>query len=232
VKRLCACFFLTLFLQHDRFKTVGLGGTVDVKCDIFSGMGTRVWYKLSSSRRLQLLTSTDDKHYLISSSTSSYTLRISDTRWEDAGTYYCGVLNQENVKFGRGTDLEIKGESKPVQSVLQGPAYIEAKPGDSVTLSCSFTYRNCPQEHTSINWVRSGSASRIVSWNPGNTTVACEKGDDAVETCVHNLTLEDISSAEDGIYICVVIVCGDTRFGCGSRIELNGNHKESKCLVE
>uniref|UniRef100_A0A8C6SWK0 Ig-like domain-containing protein n=1 Tax=Neogobius melanostomus TaxID=47308 RepID=A0A8C6SWK0_9GOBI len=226
----------TEVIQSNIFKTVGLGDTVDVECHIDSKLRMRVWYKLTASRSLQLLASTDhflkhntmmrndEKRFLITSSTTAYNLTISDTRWEDAGTYYCGVISLENVKFGGGTVLEIEGESKPVQSVLQRPDYIEAKPGDSVTLSCSFISRDCPQEHTSVTWVKSGSASRTVSWNHGNTTVACEMGDNPGETsCVHNLTLEDISSADDGIYICVVIVCGDTRFGCGSRIELNAS---------
>uniref|UniRef100_A0A8C6UDZ5 Ig-like domain-containing protein n=1 Tax=Neogobius melanostomus TaxID=47308 RepID=A0A8C6UDZ5_9GOBI len=162
-------------VQPEGFKTAKLGQTVVLKCFTDSDLKKRLWYKLGSNRRLQLLASTNslfkpnthiDNHYTVSSSENETTLTIKNITVKDVGTYFCGIPNAYDVVFGSGTVLEIEGESEPVQSVLQSPEDIRAKPGDSVTLSCSFTSRLCPREHTSVMWVRSGSASsEILSWD-------------------------------------------------------------------
>uniref|UniRef100_A0A8C6U6A6 Ig-like domain-containing protein n=1 Tax=Neogobius melanostomus TaxID=47308 RepID=A0A8C6U6A6_9GOBI len=221
-------------IQPEGFKTAKLGQTVDIKCFTDSDLKKRVWYKLGSNRRLQLLASANslfkpnapiDDHYTVSSSETENTLTIKDITVKDVGTYFCGIHSTYDVDFGPGTVLEIKGESEPVQSVLQSPEYISAKPGDSVTLSCSFTSRHCPREHISVMWVRSGSTSSgIVSWDYINKNI-CEKTEEA--SCVHNLSLKDIGSAEDGTYLCMVTACGDTLIGNVTRIRLYGN----KCFL-
>uniref|UniRef100_A0A8C6TML2 Ig-like domain-containing protein n=1 Tax=Neogobius melanostomus TaxID=47308 RepID=A0A8C6TML2_9GOBI len=216
-------------IQPEGFKTAKLGQTVDIKCSTNSKYNSRVWYKLGSNRRLQLLASTNvlftpnapiDDHYTVNSSKNENILTIKDVTVKDVGTYFCGISNINDVLFGSGTVLEIEGE--PVQSFLQSPEDIRAKPGDSVTLSCSFTSRHCPQEHISAVWVRSGStSSEIVSWDYGKK-IFCESS-----SCVYNLTLKNISSAEDGTYLCVVTACGEIMIGTGTRIQLNGN----KCFL-
>uniref|UniRef100_A0A8C6TR54 Ig-like domain-containing protein n=1 Tax=Neogobius melanostomus TaxID=47308 RepID=A0A8C6TR54_9GOBI len=184
---------------------------------------SRVWYKLGSNRRLQLLASTNvlftpnapiDDHYKVNSSKNENILTIKDMTVKDVGTYFCGISNINDVLFGSGTVLEIEGESEPVQSVLQSPEYFSAKPGDSVTLSCSFTSRLCPQEHTSAVWVRSGSASSEIVSSDHGKKIFCESS-----SCVHNLTLKNIT--EDGTYLCMVTACGDTLIGNVTRIRLD-----------
>ena len=48
-------------------------------------------------------------HYSVKSDSISSNLSISATKWEDVGTYYCGVLNLNDVQFGPGTFLMLKG---------------------------------------------------------------------------------------------------------------------------
>uniref|UniRef100_A0A8C6TPV1 Ig-like domain-containing protein n=1 Tax=Neogobius melanostomus TaxID=47308 RepID=A0A8C6TPV1_9GOBI len=210
-------------VQPEGFKTAKLGQTVDIKCFTNSKYNSRVWYKLGSNRRLQLLASTNvlftpnapiDDHYKVNSSKNENILTIKDMTVKDVGTYFCGISNINDVLFGSGTVLEIEGESEPVQSVLQSPEYFSAKPGDSVTLSCSFTSRLCPQEHTSAVWVRSGSASSEIVSSDHGKKIFCESS-----SCVHNLTLKNIT--EDGTYLCMVTACGDTLIGNVTRIRLD-----------
>ncbi|XP_055012603.1 uncharacterized protein LOC129409833 [Boleophthalmus pectinirostris] len=218
-------------LQINSFQKVKFGETVEMRCHIYSSGRINVWYKLTHNRRLELLASTD---VLLNNSTVSIklrnrfsvklspvvsTLKILNAEWGDDGTYYCGVLILKDVTFGSGTALVVEGDSKLMQSVLQSPEYIRVQPGDSVTLSCSFNTSLCPQEHTSVTWIKSGS--QTVSWNFENTSMNCE---DAGETsCVHNLTLTEVGSAENGTFLCVVTACGNTMLGSGTRIEMYKN---------
>ncbi len=48
-------------------------------------------------------------HYLVKSDRISSHLTISTTMWEDTGTYYCGVMHLNDIQFGQGTFLMIKG---------------------------------------------------------------------------------------------------------------------------
>uniref|UniRef100_A0A8C6WJH0 Ig-like domain-containing protein n=1 Tax=Neogobius melanostomus TaxID=47308 RepID=A0A8C6WJH0_9GOBI len=170
-----------------------------------------------------------DHRYFTESSAMETNLTILQMTEEDVGTYYCGIFKSRDVVFGSGTVLEIEGESEPVQSVLQSPEYIRAQPGDSVTLSCSFTSSQHQQEHTRVMWVKTGSDSQIISLKYGKENIFCEDTEEA--SCVHNLTLKDISSAEDGTYLCVVTACGDTLIGNATTIHVNGPFDLSTTVI-
>ncbi|XP_055012612.1 uncharacterized protein LOC129409837 [Boleophthalmus pectinirostris] len=186
---------------------------------------------------------TEDRYSVLDSEVNS-TLSVSNVIWEDAGTYYCGVINEYDVTFGPGTVVVVEGKSRPppsllpsvpplllpsvppslLPSVLQSPDYIRVQPGDSVTLSCSFNTSLCPQEHTSFQWKKKSSTSEIILWSSGTKNIICENQVSTGETsCVHNLTLnwKDLSSAEDETYVCVVTACGHTLQGTGTRIYLH-----------
>ncbi|KAK7904649.1 hypothetical protein WMY93_017256 [Mugilogobius chulae] len=135
---------------------------------------------------------------------------------EDVGTYYCGIVNPDDVLFGSGTVLELEGDSKPVQTELS-PDYISMQPGDSVTLTCSFNTSFC-SEQTSVTWIKSGWTTEIIAQSSGIKNIVCGNTDGT--SCVHNLTLKDVSSAEDGTYFCLASACGHSL--TGTRIHVNG----------
>uniref|UniRef100_A0A8C6SX89 Ig-like domain-containing protein n=1 Tax=Neogobius melanostomus TaxID=47308 RepID=A0A8C6SX89_9GOBI len=228
-------------VQLECVKRAKLGDAVVLKCLTHSMWRYRVWYKQATNKTLQHLSSADykytpmvtDHRYFTESSAMETNLTILQMTEEDVGTYYCGIFKSRDVVFGSGTVLEIEGESEPVQSVLQSPEYIRAQPGDSVTLSCSFTSSQHQQEHTRVMWVKTGSDSQIISLKYGKENIFCEDTEEA--SCVHNLTLKDISSAEDGTYLCVVTACGDTLIGNATTIHVNvaflkENHKKYRFL--
>uniref|UniRef100_A0A8C6SXD8 Ig-like domain-containing protein n=1 Tax=Neogobius melanostomus TaxID=47308 RepID=A0A8C6SXD8_9GOBI len=216
--------------QSGSLQKVTLGDTLHVSCQVYTGQRTLVWYKLDSSRKLQLLVSVNthegqsiysDNRYSFQSSESCDILSVSNVTWVDEGTYFCGVMNKNDVRFEPGTVVEIEGQSRPLQSVLQRPVYIRAQPGDSVTLSCSFNISHCPKEHTSVTWRKNNLAFRMISWTSGNDDITCQNRVNHREaSCVHNLILKNASSSEDGTYLCVVTACGDTLLGTGTRIHL------------
>ena len=107
--------------QPVSFQTVKLGDSATIECHIKSEMKKRVWYKLTTGKRLQLVTAFDSHyyrnvfaaefrhHYSVKFNSISSNLSISATKWEDVGTYYCGVMNLNDIQFGPGTFLMLKG---------------------------------------------------------------------------------------------------------------------------
>lgn len=49
------------------------------------------------------------QRYSVQSDRISSHLTISATTWHDVGTYYCGVTDFNELQFGQGTFLMIKG---------------------------------------------------------------------------------------------------------------------------
>uniref|UniRef100_A0A3B4AXI9 Ig-like domain-containing protein n=1 Tax=Periophthalmus magnuspinnatus TaxID=409849 RepID=A0A3B4AXI9_9GOBI len=215
------------------------GATLNLNCQVYRGSRTLVWYKLDTSRRLQLMASANiitnkrktlytEERYSVQSSETSSILSVSNVTWEDAGTYYCGVINEYDVSFGPGTEVVVEGKSKPtpspLQSVVQSPDYIRVQPNESVTLNCSFHISLCTKDHVSVRWKKKSFTSEILSWSNGTNNIVCEDKLKIGETsCVHKLTLtwKEFSSAEDETYFCVVTACGLTLQGTGTRIYLH-----------
>ncbi|KAK7904648.1 hypothetical protein WMY93_017255 [Mugilogobius chulae] len=223
-------------VQPEHFKTAKLGETVQIKCLTKSMWRGRVWHKLEDNGSLTLLSWTGrveetrvENHYSVKTSPDETILTIKRMRTEDVGTYYCGILNSFNVLFGSGTVLELEGDSKPVQTELHSPDYIRVQPGDSVTLTCSFNTSFSPQEHVSVTWIKN-SASEIISWKD-ITKITCGINTTTGETvCAHNWTLNNVSSAEDGTYLCLVTACGRTWIGTGTRIHVQDGLSERSDL--
>ncbi|KAK7904650.1 hypothetical protein WMY93_017257 [Mugilogobius chulae] len=196
-----------------------------MKCQTESVWPNRVWYKLGTNKNLHLIASTNkvfqqnptfDPRYSVKSSASETTLTILHMTKEDVGTYYCGIVNPDDIFFGSGTVLELEGDSKPVQTELQSPDYIRVQPGGSVTLTCSFNTNAC-SEQTSVTWIKSGWTTEIITQSSGIKNIVCGNTDGT--SCVHNLTVKDVSSAEDGTYFCVVSACGHSL--TGTKIHVN-----------
>lgn len=107
--------------QPVSFQAVKLGDRVTISCHIqHDAPRMRVWYKLTTSKRLQLVASTDtlynltifkepSQHFLVKTESFKSHLTISKTIRDDTGTYYCGVLTLNKCDFGQGTFLLIKG---------------------------------------------------------------------------------------------------------------------------
>lgn len=103
------------------FQTVKLGDSATIECHIKSEMNKRVWYKLTTGRRLQPVVAFnarynrsvfDDEfhhHYSVKFDRINSHLQISATTQDIVGTYFCGVLSLNEIQFGSGTFLMIKG---------------------------------------------------------------------------------------------------------------------------
>uniref|UniRef100_A0AAQ5ZJA0 Ig-like domain-containing protein n=1 Tax=Amphiprion ocellaris TaxID=80972 RepID=A0AAQ5ZJA0_AMPOC len=230
--------------QPDSFQAVKLGDKVIISCFISNSARNRVWYKLTTERKLQLVASVDTmfneikfekqfRHFsAISYSTSSH-LIISRTAREDTGTYYCGVMKLQDVQFGRGTFLMIKGAKMNSDYVVKQPQSHSAQSGDSVTLRCSVQFYQCDAEHTSVTWLKNSdhSAPEMI-YTSGNHNSSCHTVS-GESTCVYNLRMRNLSYEDAGVYHCVVTACGQILFGNGTRIKIHSKtESSSRCINE
>ncbi|KAM7377558.1 hypothetical protein PAMA_014054 [Pampus argenteus] len=231
---LCAAQ-LSEISQPLSFQTVKLGDSATIECHIKSEMMKRVWYKLTTGKRLQLVTAFDsyynrevfadefrDRFSVKFDKTSSH-LSISRATWEDVGTYYCGAMNLNDIQFGPGTFLMLKGTKMISDSVVQRPESQSVEPGHSVTLSCSVHTEHCA-EHTRVLWLKNSvhSAPEMI-YSSENTRDTCQRNESGSgeATCVYKHLMRNLSFDDDGTYYCAVTSCGQVQFGNGTRIHIN-----------
>lgn len=112
---------LSDIFQPVPFQTVKLGGSATIECHIKSEMKKRVWYKVTAGKRLQLVVAFNSRynrsvfadefhrHCSVKFDRISSHLSISATTWDDVGTYFCGVMYLNDIQFGSGTFLMLKG---------------------------------------------------------------------------------------------------------------------------
>lgn len=103
-------------------RTLKLGESATIECVLKSIIDKRVWCKLTAERRLQVVATYSSRYKWIVvdelkhrySVNSNNHLTISAASWDDAGTYFCGVLRVDDIEFGSGTLLMLQG----IQSIL------------------------------------------------------------------------------------------------------------------
>ncbi|XP_008433332.1 uncharacterized protein LOC103480232 [Poecilia reticulata] len=203
-------------------QTLKIGESVTIECFIKSIINNRVWYKLTADRRLQVIAtyssrynwsvvSVDElKHrYSVNSNGNNNHLTISAASWDDAGTYFCGVLRLTDIQFGSGTLLMLKGV-KLNQSDVQPPVGSE----DAVPFSCTFHAAQCTAEDTGVMWLKTSqrSAPEVIHVS-GKTDDSCRRTERGEMTCEHKLFIRDVDSDGGGTYYCAATVCGQTHFG-------------------
>ncbi|XP_047454752.1 uncharacterized protein LOC125016320 [Mugil cephalus] len=212
--------------QPEALQTLNLGDTAMIECYINSVLTKRVWYKLTIKRRLQLVatfnsdynhTTFTDERYSLKTDGVNMHLIISRTSWDDVGTYFCGVVLLDDIKFGSGTFLILKGAKMVSHSVVQLPQSQSVQSGDSLTLSCS-VHTECT-EHASIMWLKNSdySAPEMI-YSSGDNSSACQKTKSGETTCVYNLLMRNIGSDDAGVYYCVVTSCGQMLLGNGTKL--------------
>ncbi|XP_070785608.1 signal-regulatory protein beta-2-like [Enoplosus armatus] len=220
--------------QPVSFQTAKLGDSATIECHVKSGLKKRVWYKFSTGKRLQLVAAFDSyynrsifadefrHHYSVRFDKFSSHLTVSASTWEDVGTYFCGVMRLNDIKFGSGTFLMVKGAKMISDSVVQRPESTSVQPGDSVTLSCSVHTGHCAAEHIGVMWLKNSdhSAPELIHSSEKKSD-SCRRTGSGEATCVYNLLMRNLSSDDAGTYCCVVTPCGQILFGNGTRINIH-----------
>ncbi|XP_038831930.1 uncharacterized protein LOC120030579 [Salvelinus namaycush] len=236
-------------IQPDPVIVTQLGQSVSLTCFCRSNLMVRVsWFKQTVGQKPLLMASSyyrtknsfyftkdfnETKRLSVKRGVDSFNLTISKTESGDSATYYCGAMEEGELKFGEGTVLIVKDSESNSMSVLQQPVSESVQPGDSVTLNCTIHTETCAGEH-SVYWFRHGSGESRpgIIYNNGDRRDKCEKSPEAGSTtrsCVYNLPKRNLSLSDAGTYYCAVASCGEILFGKGTK--LNYGCKEDHVLL-
>uniref|UniRef100_UPI0037E99ACF signal-regulatory protein beta-2-like n=1 Tax=Semicossyphus pulcher TaxID=241346 RepID=UPI0037E99ACF len=155
-------------------------------------------------------------------------LVIKDVHLSDSATYYCGILEFNEIEFGKGVFLHVKNSSSNIQAIVHQPALEQLQRGDSVNLSCTAYAETCAGER-SFYWFRHGAAQPAIIYHSAGLCMT--DSESHMKNCTLNLALNSVSSSDAGMYYCALASCGEIVFGQGTRVEIAGSAKVPRLLV-
>uniref|UniRef100_A0A4W5JNG4 Ig-like domain-containing protein n=1 Tax=Hucho hucho TaxID=62062 RepID=A0A4W5JNG4_9TELE len=224
--------------QKNGLMSANVGDTVVLVCFKKDDVGVMFsWYKQRFGNIPQLISTMykydrnatfyhefkDNPRFSVEGGQGKNNLMIADVELSDSGTYYCGSAYGNNVEFGQGVILIIKGSDSRNMTILQQPVSESVQPGDSVTLNCTIHTETCAGVH-SVYWFRHGSGESRpgVIYTHGDRSDHCEKSPVAgspTQSCVYNLPKRNLSLSDAGTYYCAVASCGEILFGNGTKLD-------------
>ncbi|XP_014011467.1 uncharacterized protein [Salmo salar] len=236
--------------QKNGLMSANVGDTVVLLCFNKGDVGIMFsWYKQSFGNIPQLISTMykydrnatfyhefkDNPRFSVESGQGKNHLMITDVELSDSGTYYCGSAFGNNVEFGQGVILIIKGSWSRNMSVIQQPVSESVQPGNSVTLNCTIHTETCAGEH-GVYWFRHGSGESHpgIIYTNGDRNDQCEKIPEAgspTQSCVYNLPKRNLSLSDAGTYYCAVASCGEILFGNGTKLDVVYGCKEDHVLL-
>uniref|UniRef100_A0AAY4DII1 Ig-like domain-containing protein n=1 Tax=Denticeps clupeoides TaxID=299321 RepID=A0AAY4DII1_9TELE len=154
----------------------------------------------------------------------SSNLTISRVETADSAVYYCVAMSLNDLTFGDGTLLIVKGTLNGSDIIKQLPAPESFIPGDDVTLNCTVVSGGCAGEH-SVYWFRHGTPGSHpgIIYTHGDRSAGCEKNPEAgssTQSCVYHLPKRSLSTTDAGTYYCAVAACGRILFGNGTDLNI------------
>ncbi|XP_056626388.1 uncharacterized protein LOC130438479 [Triplophysa dalaica] len=223
--------------QPDPLMIVSVGDNVTLRCFSMKNYNEpMVWYKQTSGHQPYIVTMMQkymdnaefydefkfQKRFSVEKCKEECHLRITNVTASDEGMYYCGWIKYEIV-FAEGTYLTLKGlqnnQDKLNVSVLQRPASVSVRPGDTVSLMCT-VLSELTSSDIRMFWFRSDSEKSvpqiIYTYNQSDQ---CEIGS-AMQNCTNNMYTDIVSQTDAGMYYCALITCGKIMFGNGTKINV------------
>ncbi|XP_053901916.1 LOW QUALITY PROTEIN: signal-regulatory protein beta-1-like [Malaclemys terrapin pileata] len=181
-------------LQPQGAVWVSPGETLTLICSVTGvpPVGPVKWFKGSGSGRQLVYTAVGSFPRVtraVIGSDTDFTIRISDTRPEDAGIYRCvkfmkGSGTDEEIRSGAGTVVSVS--ARPSASSVSGPPS-RAEPGPPVTFTC--TSGGFSPRDIAVTWLKNGAklpapqprvlpANESISYNMSSTVgVSLTAGD-------------------------------------------------------
>ncbi|XP_055781097.1 uncharacterized protein LOC129857152 [Salvelinus fontinalis] len=210
------------------------GDTISLPCPKVDSQQFLYWYRQTVGQLPHLVASVNyasgpvlkgefkNPRFHVEESEYVYNLKIRNISTLDEATYFCGMGTMFGMKYGNATFLAVKGHNQ--LTLLQQPVSDLVHPGDSVTLQCTVLSETCTGEH-SVYWFRAGSGESHpgVIYTPGNRRDECEKSPETpapTQSCVYNLSKNNLSLTDAGTYYCAVATCGKILFGNGTNLNI------------
>ncbi|XP_020359765.2 uncharacterized protein LOC109906470 [Oncorhynchus kisutch] len=225
--------------QKNGLMSANVGDTVVLVCFNKGEVGVMFsWYKQTFENIPQLISTIykydrnatfyqefkNNPRFSVEGGQGKNNLMIADVELSDSGTYYCGSSYGNNLEFGKGVILIIKGSDSRNMTILQQPVSESIQPGDSVTLNCTIHTETCAGEH-SVYWFRHGSGESHpgIIYTHGDRSDQCEKSPEAGSptlSCVYKLPKRNLRLSDAGTYYCAVASCGEILFGNGTKLDV------------
>uniref|UniRef100_A0A8C5HJA3 Ig-like domain-containing protein n=1 Tax=Gouania willdenowi TaxID=441366 RepID=A0A8C5HJA3_GOUWI len=148
----------------------------------------------------------DEIRFTLKNENHSLILTIYNVQVSDSATYYCAKSMHHSETI---------------------------HPGDSVTLNCTASTGSCDGE-PSVYWFKNSEDHHpSLIYTQSDNSDQCERKTNKTQTCVYNLSLNNLNQSNAGTYYCAVTVCGRIVFGNGTKLELKGKKccNMSNCLM-
>uniref|UniRef100_A0A8C5HJY2 Ig-like domain-containing protein n=1 Tax=Gouania willdenowi TaxID=441366 RepID=A0A8C5HJY2_GOUWI len=226
--------------QERRFISVNVGDSVTLLCSYDDGDASLIfWYKQPLGKQPKIISTylKYKKEGTFHDEFMNYTrltlnmrnntlyLKISDVKASDSATYYC-------LKY-KGTTVFVKDSNSFFETLVQQSDSETIHPGDSVTLNCTASTGSCDGE-PSVYWFKNSEDHHpSLIYTQSDNSDQCERKTNKTQTCVYNLSLNNLNQSNAGTYYCAVTVCGRIVFGNGTKLELKGKKccNMSNCLM-
>ncbi|XP_032400140.1 uncharacterized protein LOC116707089 [Etheostoma spectabile] len=222
--------------QETRFVSVKTGDELTLQC-FYEGDGAVMlyWYKQSLGQKPKLISTyhrynvngifqdefKNNSRFTLDMENGQIHLKITDLRFSDSATYYCGSSYTYIFEFSEGTLVNVEGLGLKVPATVHQSASESIQPGGSVTLNCTVHTGTCDGEH-SVYWFKKSEESQPgLIYTHGDRTDQCErKPNTQTHTCVYKLPMKSLNLSHAGTYYCAVASCGHILFGDGTKLEL------------
>ncbi|XP_072542981.1 novel immune-type receptor 8 [Salminus brasiliensis] len=231
-----------LINQPKAIQEVQLGDSVTIECYLpKKDFNSMVWYKQDLGRMPQpvakcynfltqvtYLDGFTNGRFSTSAHEETFHLTISPTKNEDTATYFCGVIALNELRFGSGTLLIIKGPQFNNHKIQQDPVVDQLYPGVNVTLNCTVNIvdANCTESQYVVYWYKddSGKPESGMIYTHGVSNSQCSRTGSPTQSCVYKLPKRNLSLSDAGTYYCAVAACGEILFGNGTKLNITDNN--------
>ncbi|XP_028331062.1 uncharacterized protein LOC114480837 [Gouania willdenowi] len=224
--------------QETRLISVNVGDSVTLQClydDDDDGNPLFFWYKQSLRQEPKLISIhysfdrkgtfhdefKDNRRFTLKNEKYSLILTIYDVQVSDSATYYCAKsINSYSLEFSEGTTVFVKDTNSLFIALVQQSDSETIHSGDSVTLKCTASTGSCDGE-PSVYWFKNSEDHHpSLIYTQSDNSDQCERKTNKTQTCVYNLSLNNLDQSNAGTYYCAVTVCGRIVFGNGTKLEL------------
>ncbi|XP_032400110.1 uncharacterized protein LOC116707068 isoform X2 [Etheostoma spectabile] len=222
--------------QETRFVSVKTGDELTLQC-FYEGDDAVMlyWYKQTLGQKPKLICTyhrynvngifhdefKNNSRFTLDMENGQIHLKITDLRFSDSATYYCGSSYTYIFEFSEGTLVNVEGSGLKVPATVHQSASESIQPGGSVTLNCTVHTGTCDGEH-SVYWFKKSEESQPgLIYTHGDRTDQCErKPNTQTHTCVYKLPMKSLNLSHAGTYYCAVASCGHILFGDGTKLKL------------
>uniref|UniRef100_A0A3Q1K4K4 Ig-like domain-containing protein n=1 Tax=Anabas testudineus TaxID=64144 RepID=A0A3Q1K4K4_ANATE len=217
------------------FKSVHVGQNVTLTC--FFGDSVAVmfyWNKQTLGEKPQVVSKffkhnkngilldkfENDSHFQLETAVGKNHLIISNVQMSDSATYYCVSCYSYVFEFLENIIISVEHSDSNIQALVYQSASETIQPGGSVTLNCTVHTGSCDGEH-SVYWFKDSEESHPgIIYTHGDKNDQCErKPDTQTNTCIYNLSLDNLNMSHAGTYYCAVASCGSIMFGNGTKLD-------------